>query len=62
MNRQPRMTHKAESYFDHNARRHGDVSLDVVEFTDESAIVVDERRITREEFDALLLEAIRRNA
>jgi hypothetical protein len=56
VNRQP---HKAESYFDHNAKLRGEVPHEVVEFEDVTAIEVTERRITREEFDALLLEAIR---
>jgi hypothetical protein len=53
----------ADSYYDHNARAHREVPLDVVEWDDPSekeiAILVEERRISREEFDALLLEAIR---
>jgi len=49
----------ADSYFDHNAKRHREVPHEVVEFEDVTAIEVTERRISREEFDALLLEAIR---
>ena len=54
-----RQQHKAESYCDHNAKRRGEVPHDVVEFEDVTAMVVEERRISREEFDALLMEAIR---
>ena len=56
MKRQPA---PAESYFDHVARSHREVPHEVVEFEDVTAIEVTERRISREEFDALLREAIR---
>ena len=49
----------APSYFDHVAKSRGEVPHDLVEWEEPDTIVVEERRITREEFDALLLEAIR---
>lgn len=53
------MSAPAPSYFDHNARRVGEVPLDVIEFDPEPSIVVEEREITREEFEALFLDALR---
>jgi len=47
----------AKTYFEHNAK--AETAHEVVEWDEPEPIVVEERRISREEFDALLMEAIR---
>ena len=46
-----------KTYFEHNAKT--ETAHELVEWDEPEPIVVEERRISREEFDALLLEAIR---
>jgi hypothetical protein len=44
----------AKTYFEHNAKR--ETAHEVVEWDEPEPIVVEERRISREEFEALLRE------
>ena len=50
----------AKTYFEHNAKT--ETAHELVEWDEPEPIVVEERRISREEFDAMVKEAFDGNA
>lgn len=47
----------APTYFEHNAKR--ETAFDLIEFDPEPTIIVEEREITREEFEQMFFDSLR---